>query len=262
MIDVTSFPSKWLYSSCEANTKPVVSWSSTVSQVDCHRSNINLKLGTCQLYKQAACTVQSNDYTMQHHTPIHASSNSAFSKPLGLSESSEERNEKISSINKTPENSGSSSNSSTPVKVRLSFSVDSLIAEKPKHTERITETNNEETDFKKSLLHSRTQTPQDSLHKFSVSELLAKHAGAVRSQGPDNPPNQFLASSPHETRWTPTCPTGFPWLPSSRLSPSRKYNWDFYNWNYKTKNIIQYYTSNLTWKFISAMSNDYYIIKI
>ena len=116
----------------------------------------------------------------------------------------------------------------TESKEPLRFGVDSImsrVSQSPKHNKL----SSKERDSDSSVNHSprsdisvSATLPQNNskTHSFSVDEILGK---SPTSQPLENSTSSssYISSPAHETRWPPglTVSPGFPWLPSSRISP-------------------------------------------
>ena len=111
----------------------------------------------------------------------------------------------------------------------LRFGVDSIMSRttvSPKHDSKLSP-NCKDRDSESSVNHSPRSDistsgtlPQNhKTHSFSVDEILGKSQTSQPLETTTS--SSFIASPAHETRWPPgiTVSPGFPWLPSSRLSP-------------------------------------------
>ena len=149
-----------------------------------------------------------------------------------------------------PENSPVTSSTGPNMKIPLRFGVDSIMSQPhsvnhneahsfhPTSHKLTLNTSHSPRDSDLNVTHSprsdtsspvsTASTPpahQKSHSSFSVDEILGKSPSSVARQ-PDGSSPAYVPSPAHETRWPGSLAvsTGFPWLPSSRISPPpRKY---------------------------------------
>ena len=112
----------------------------------------------------------------------------------------------------------------------LRFGVDSIMARTShspsKHSSKLSPTPRDR-DSDSSVNHSPrsdisstgTLPQSHKTHSFSVDEILGRSPTSQPHETTTS--SSFITSPAHETRWPPgiTVSPGFPWLPSSRLSP-------------------------------------------
>ena len=117
----------------------------------------------------------------------------------------------------------------TETKEPLRFGVDSIMS-RVSHSPKQNKLSSKERDSDSSVNHSPRSDisvsgpiPQNNhkSHSFSVDEILGKSPTSQTLETSTTSSPSYISSPAHETRWPTglTVSPGFPWLPSSRISP-------------------------------------------
>ncbi|KAL5021443.1 hypothetical protein ScPMuIL_000598 [Solemya velum] len=163
---------------------------------------------------------------MQPNT-LTASCNSAFTKPNSRECSPEFFNRNSIQTLKTSPDAGDSDIKDTEMKEtvekkkeKLSFSVDSIMLSDTKDTDTSDISDSDSLSETEVSIHSAERSPvpfSQCSNSFSVDGILSK-PNSIKNPV-SSPPQPFhLPHRLQESGWPPACTSGYPWIPSARMS--------------------------------------------